>query len=98
MNPNKSWGPRDGAALIEGFLNSEQLARCKAVFDWCVENPGPSAVSLFPGPQWQRQSPRHATTQRTGFVYSLLVKGYDQASAMFPHKISISRRENAGTT
>ena len=39
----------DGAVLIEGFLHSEQLGRCRAVYDWCVENPGPFAVTLFPG-------------------------------------------------
>jgi hypothetical protein len=39
----------DGAVLIEGFLNSEQLARCRSVYDWCVENPGPLAVTLFAG-------------------------------------------------
>ena len=39
----------DGALLIEGFLNREQLARCRAAYDWCVENPGPMAVELFAG-------------------------------------------------
>lgn len=39
----------DGTVLIEGFLNPEQLARCRAVYDWCVENPGPFAVELFAG-------------------------------------------------
>ncbi|MGC2306732.1 MAG: phytanoyl-CoA dioxygenase family protein [Candidatus Binatus sp.] len=39
----------DGAVLIEKFLDAEQLARCRAVFDWCVENPGPLAVELFAG-------------------------------------------------
>jgi hypothetical protein len=39
----------DGAVLIERFLNSEQLARCRAVYDWSVENPGPFAVELFAG-------------------------------------------------
>ena len=43
----------DGGVLVEGFLNSEQLARCRAVFDWCVENPGPFAVTLFPGTEKQ---------------------------------------------
>lgn len=35
----------DGAVLIEKFLNEEQLARCRASYDWCVENPGPLAVA-----------------------------------------------------
>lgn len=39
----------DGAVLIERFLYPEQLARCRAVYDWCVENPGPMALELFAG-------------------------------------------------
>src|SRR5262249_48631421 len=39
----------DGAVLIEGFLNSEQLTRCRAVYDWCIENPGPFAAELYAG-------------------------------------------------
>jgi ectoine hydroxylase-related dioxygenase (phytanoyl-CoA dioxygenase family) len=39
----------DGAVLIERFLNAEQLARCRASYDWCVENPGPMALELFAG-------------------------------------------------
>lgn len=39
----------DGAVLIEGFLKPDQLVRCRAVYDWCVENPGPLAVELFAG-------------------------------------------------
>jgi hypothetical protein len=39
----------DGAVLIEGFLKPEQLARCRAAYDWCVANPGPLAVELFAG-------------------------------------------------
>lgn len=40
---------RDGAVLIEGFLDAEQLAMCRAAFDWNIANPGPSAVTVFPG-------------------------------------------------
>ena len=40
---------QDGAVLIERFLNVEQLARCRAVYDWCVENPGPFAAELYAG-------------------------------------------------
>ena len=39
----------DGAVLIEGFLNPEQLAACRTVYDWCVNNPGPLAIELFAG-------------------------------------------------
>lgn len=39
----------DGAVLIEGCLNAEQLAMCRQVFDWGIENPGPNAHSLFDG-------------------------------------------------
>ena len=31
---------QDGAVLIEGFLNAEQFARCRAVYDSCGVNPG----------------------------------------------------------
>ena len=37
----------DGAILIEKFLDAEQLARCRAAFDWNVEHPGPNAITLF---------------------------------------------------
>lgn len=39
----------DGAVLIEGCLNAEQLALCRQAFDWGIENPGPNAHSLFEG-------------------------------------------------
>jgi phytanoyl-CoA dioxygenase PhyH len=39
----------DGAVLIEDFLDSDQLARCRAVFDWCIEHPGPNALTLYAG-------------------------------------------------
>ncbi len=40
---------RDGAVLIEGFLDAGQMAMCRAAFDWNVANPGPSAVTVSPG-------------------------------------------------
>jgi len=40
---------QDGAVLVERFLNCEQLAACRAAYDWCVENPGPMALELFAG-------------------------------------------------
>jgi ectoine hydroxylase-related dioxygenase (phytanoyl-CoA dioxygenase family) len=39
----------DGAVLIKGCLNDEQLARCRSAYDWAVENPGPSATSMYEG-------------------------------------------------
>ncbi len=43
----------DGAVLIKGFLNTEQLARLREAFDWVVKNPGPNASSLFAGSEQQ---------------------------------------------
>jgi len=40
---------RDGAVLIEGFLDAGQLSRCRAAYDWSVANPGPNAQTLFRG-------------------------------------------------
>lgn len=40
---------RDGAVLIEGFLEPEQLAQCRAAFDWAIANPGPNGHTLYPG-------------------------------------------------
>ncbi|HUO13059.1 MAG TPA: phytanoyl-CoA dioxygenase family protein [Caulobacteraceae bacterium] len=40
---------RDGAILVEGFLDAEQMATCRAAFDWNIANPGPAAVTVFPG-------------------------------------------------
>lgn len=39
----------DGAVLIEGCLNAEQLALCRQVFDWGIENPGPHASEILAG-------------------------------------------------
>lgn len=39
----------DGAVLIKNALNAEQLARCRAAFDWAVENPGPNVTQMFAG-------------------------------------------------
>lgn len=39
----------NGAALVKGFLNADQLARCREAYDWAVENPGPNASSMFRG-------------------------------------------------
>ncbi|MFM7011682.1 MAG: phytanoyl-CoA dioxygenase family protein [Betaproteobacteria bacterium] len=41
----------DGAVLLKDCLNAEMLAECRAVFDWIVENPGPSASGMFSGEQ-----------------------------------------------
>jgi ectoine hydroxylase-related dioxygenase (phytanoyl-CoA dioxygenase family) len=39
----------DGAVLIEGFLDADQLARCRAAFDWNIANPGPNAAAVYRG-------------------------------------------------
>lgn len=36
----------DGAVLMKGLLSPEQLARCRAAFDWAVDNPGPHASKM----------------------------------------------------
>lgn len=36
----------DGAVLMKGLLSPEQLAQCRAAFDWAVENPGPHASKM----------------------------------------------------
>jgi ectoine hydroxylase-related dioxygenase (phytanoyl-CoA dioxygenase family) len=43
----------DGAVLVKGVLDREQLARCRAAFDWAVENPGPKAFRIFDGTEQQ---------------------------------------------
>lgn len=43
----------DGAVLIKGFLNEEQLARCREAYDWAVENHGPNAFRMFDGTEQQ---------------------------------------------
>ena len=43
----------DGAILIEGVLNEEQLAQCRLAFDWGIENPGPMASSLLDGTEFR---------------------------------------------
>ncbi len=40
---------RDGAVLVEGFLDPEQLARCRAAFDWAIAHPGPDVHTVFRG-------------------------------------------------
>jgi hypothetical protein len=43
----------DGAVLIKGVLSKEQLAQCRAAFDWAVEHPGPNAFRIFDGTEQQ---------------------------------------------
>lgn len=43
----------DGAVLIKNCLNQEQLAQCRAAFDWAVANPGPHAFQIFDGTEHQ---------------------------------------------
>jgi ectoine hydroxylase-related dioxygenase (phytanoyl-CoA dioxygenase family) len=37
----------DGAVLLEGLLDAEQLAACREVYDWGITHPGPFATVLF---------------------------------------------------
>ncbi|MBA6058743.1 phytanoyl-CoA dioxygenase family protein [Pseudomonas juntendi] len=39
----------DGAVLVKGLLNQEQLARCREAYDWSVEHHGPHATRMFAG-------------------------------------------------
>jgi ectoine hydroxylase-related dioxygenase (phytanoyl-CoA dioxygenase family) len=39
----------DGAVLVKGLLDERQLAQCREVFDWGIENPGPMATTLLEG-------------------------------------------------
>lgn len=43
----------DGAVIIRGLLNEEQLSMCREAFDWAIANPGPHATSLFNGTEQQ---------------------------------------------
>src|SRR5262249_56326272 len=43
----------DGVVLVKGVLSEEQLARCRAAFDWAVENHGPNAFRIFDGTEQQ---------------------------------------------
>ena len=43
----------DGAVLVRGLLNKEQLARCRAAFDWAVQHHGPNAFRMFAGTEQQ---------------------------------------------
>ena len=50
MDPAKRTSfANDGAVLIEGFLSAEQLAHCRAAFDWNIANPGPNATTVYRG-------------------------------------------------
>lgn len=50
MDPTKRTDlANDGAVLIEGFLDSDQMARCRAAYDWNIANPGPMSQTLYPG-------------------------------------------------
>ena len=39
----------DGTVLIKDCLDEQQLADCRAAFDWAVANPGPAAFQIFEG-------------------------------------------------
>lgn len=37
----------DGAVLVKGALSPNQMAQCRAAFDWAIENPGPHVSQLY---------------------------------------------------
>jgi hypothetical protein len=39
----------DGAVLVRGALDKEQLAKCRQALDWGVANPGPHASGMLVG-------------------------------------------------
>lgn len=39
----------DGLVKLEGLLDAEMLAKCRASYDWSVANPGPFAFNIFDG-------------------------------------------------
>lgn len=39
----------DGAVKVEKLLDAEQLAECRAHYDWSVEHPGPFAFNIYDG-------------------------------------------------
>src|SRR5262245_23600976 len=43
----------DGAVLIKGCLNEEELAHCRAAYECAVENHGPNAFRIFDGTEQQ---------------------------------------------
>jgi ectoine hydroxylase-related dioxygenase (phytanoyl-CoA dioxygenase family) len=43
----------DGAVLVKGLLNEDEMARCRAAFDWAVENHSPNAFRIFAGTEQQ---------------------------------------------
>lgn len=43
----------DGAVLVKDYLNKEQLAQCRAAFDWAVAHPGPHASNIYKGTSQQ---------------------------------------------
>jgi ectoine hydroxylase-related dioxygenase (phytanoyl-CoA dioxygenase family) len=43
----------DGAVVVRGLLNKEQLATCRAALDWAVANPGPNASGMLKGTEHQ---------------------------------------------
>jgi ectoine hydroxylase-related dioxygenase (phytanoyl-CoA dioxygenase family) len=37
----------DGAILVKGRLDQDQLAECRAAFDWAIDNPGPNVATGY---------------------------------------------------
>lgn len=42
---------RDGVYVARGLLQPDQVSQARACFEWGVANPGPDAVTVFPGTQ-----------------------------------------------
>lgn len=40
---------RDGAVKVETLLDADQLAECRAHYDWSAANPGPFAFNIYDG-------------------------------------------------
>src|SRR6185295_3950254 len=43
----------DGAVVVRGALNNEQLAKCREAMEWGAANPGPNASGMLVGTDQQ---------------------------------------------
>lgn len=46
----------DGAVVMRNVLTSDQIARCREMYDWIVANPGPNGHALYRGEHRQMTS------------------------------------------
>jgi len=56
----------DGAVIVKGCLSAEQLAQCRAAFDWAVENHGPNAFRIFDGTEQQTHNDKASPLAKAG--------------------------------